>query len=211
MEWMWHTWSSCDTWTGENSMGWGTTWSYFHWLSAMKVQRCGKPCPTGKSEEVAWKRSRLLGIHRAGRLWVFWNRKKGIFWSRNSLYYGGDMGQEHAHSTLTAQQQQPLFWAPTVNCLVREILDIQSSNAHHALQATQAYPTPFLINEETEGQTDEIIKPTKQVMELMREPGSIAFQWYELIVLKVGPAWTRAATSLKVALLRSPVSLIHSS
>lgn len=123
----------------------------------------------------------------------------------------GTWGQEHAHSTLTAQQQQPLFWAPTVNCLVREILDIQSSNTHHALQATQAYPTPFLINEETEGQTDEIIKPTKQVMELMREPGSIEFQWYELTVLKVGPAWTRAATSLKVALLRSPVSLINSS
>ena len=75
-----------------------------------------------------------------------------------------------------------------MNCLVREILDIQSSNAHHALPATQAYPTPFLINEETEGQTDEIIKPTKQVMELMREPGSIKFQWYELTVLKVGPA-----------------------
>lgn len=137
--------------------------------------------------------------------------RKVFFWSRNRLHHGGDMGQEHAQSMLIAQQQQPLLWAPTVSWLVYRILDIHSSNAYHSLQAAQAYPTPFLINEETEGQRDEIIKPAKQVMELMCEPGSTEFQWYELTVLKVGPAWTRAATSLKVALLRSPVPLIHSS
>lgn len=56
------------------------------------------------------------------------------------------------------------------------------------LSRPHKHPTPLLINEETEGQRDEIIKPTKQVMELMCEPGSTEFQWYDFIVLKVGAA-----------------------
>ena len=54
-----------------------------------------------------------------------------------------------------------------------------------------------------------LIKVTKQVMELECEARSIEFQWCDFIVLKVGPAWTRATTLISQGLPSQVLSTIY--
>lgn len=46
-----------------------------------------------KSGRAGWKRSHLTGLCRSERLGAF-GKKEGISWSRSSLCYGAQLGQE---------------------------------------------------------------------------------------------------------------------